>query len=131
MLLGLIFLQVLLIMVLQCMKLPNNKAHIKLKSGCSPCPASLTQRCKARHEAPHLTTKAVLNESRGSAHALVPLQLTGRSGCRCRPACGAPRSRTATRQRPPARTPPPGHDSPVGRKPVGSAAFRRFTQPGV
>ena len=105
MLLGLIFLQVLLIMVLQCMRLPNNKAHIKLKSGCSPCPASLKQRCKARHEAPHLTMNAVLNESRGFAHALAPLQLTGRSGCRSRPACGAPRSRIASRQRSPVRRP--------------------------
>lgn len=119
MLLGLIFLQVLLIMVLKCMRLPNNKAHIKLKSGSSPCPASLKQRRKGGYEALRFTIKPVLNVSRGFAHALPLLQPAGWVGCRSSPACGAPRSRrTALTDRYAAALgcPPPAARPPLTRR---------------
>lgn len=101
-------------MVLKCMRLPNNKAHIKLKSGSSPCPASLKQRRKGGYEALRFTIKPVLNESRGLAHAFPLLQPAGWVGCRSSPTCGAPRSRTATQRRPAAR--PPAARPPLTRR---------------
>lgn len=114
-------------MVLKCMRLPNNKAHIKLKSGSSPCPASLKQRRKGGYEALRFTIKPVLNESRGLAHAL-PLPVLPRLRS---PALTAHRAHRPLRSGARLPAPPwPGRHSPVGRKPVGSAAFRRFTHHG-
>lgn len=117
------------------MRLPNNKAHIKLKSGSSPCPASLKQRRKGGYEALRFTIKPVLNESRGLAHAFPLLQPAGWVGCRSSPTCGAPRSeRTAFTDRyaaapgcPPPRGPAATHPSDESRSAAPPSGDSRTT----